>query len=91
MERLTPRDLRVVRDFLRECYALCDLDAFPRHTVSQLQTVVPAAATSYTEVNLRTGADRVGRGPPQGDTPDLRAIERSGKLNLTTAHPLIGR
>jgi len=53
MERLKHRDLRALLDFLRECYAIRDLDNFPTHVISALPRLVPSETTTYNEVNPR--------------------------------------
>jgi DNA-binding CsgD family transcriptional regulator/PAS domain-containing protein len=53
VERLKQRDLRTVLEFLREIYAVQDLDAFAAHLVSALPQVVRSHITSYNEVNAR--------------------------------------
>ncbi len=53
MERLTHRDLRAILEFIRQCYAIRDLDHFPAHVISVLPKVVPSEITSYNEANPR--------------------------------------
>lgn len=53
MERLSQKDIRALLEFLRDSYALRDLDAFATHVVSALSRVVPADITTYNEVNPR--------------------------------------
>ena len=53
MEGLRTRELRAVSGFIREMYALRDLEDFQEQVLSALPGVVPADYISYNEVNPR--------------------------------------
>jgi len=53
LEQLRPRDFRALLEFLREAYALRDLDGFVSHLLSSLSELVPAEATVYNEYNFK--------------------------------------
>jgi DNA-binding CsgD family transcriptional regulator len=55
MDRLTSKQLKQLLDFLRAGYACHDQEAFVTHLLGGISTLIPAEATSYSEVDLRTG------------------------------------
>lgn len=55
MDRLTPKQLRDLLDFLRAGYTCHDQEAFVTHLLSGISTLIPSEVTSYTEIDLRTG------------------------------------
>lgn len=65
MERLSGRDLQGVLDFLRDVYALRDLQAFSEHLLRALPKLVPSEITTYNEVNPRRSRV-VWTGHPEG-------------------------
>jgi DNA-binding CsgD family transcriptional regulator len=86
LERLATRDLRTLLDFLRDVYAVQNLNDFLRHVVSGLGTVVPSDSTSYNEVNLRLQRNTFVADPPDAFTfPDHQRIFQ----HHIPEHPLI--
>ena len=59
MERLTNKDLRALLEFLKECYGVCDLDAFAQRVISKLPKIVPSEILTYNEINPRRRRARV--------------------------------
>lgn len=53
MRQLGDRDVQRLLEFLRQAYAIRNLDAFPAHVISALPKPVPSEITSYNEVNPR--------------------------------------
>jgi DNA-binding CsgD family transcriptional regulator len=47
MQRLRPRDLRALAEYVRDTYTLRDLGAFPHHIVRILRQVIPADCAWY--------------------------------------------
>ena len=87
MDRLPRRDLRSLDEFLRECYAIRNLQAFPHHILSGLPKLVRSEITTYNEFDSRRA--RVTRlwDPPDADFPDSKKIfERHIREHPVIAH-----
>lgn len=84
MVRLTSRDLRAGLTFLRETYALRDLDAFAHHMIAGLPALVGSDYTSYNEVDVRAGRNRGIVNPPQVEPRLQETFNRH-----ISEHPLI--
>lgn len=72
MDRLTSQDLQTLMEFVRDAYALRDVDGFSAHVVEALPRLVRSDHTSYAEIDF--GSRRVvrvsnpsGRGFPDAD------------------------
>src|SRR5947208_12978804 len=63
MERLKVRDLRVLLDFVRRCYAAQNLDELVKALTSELADLIPADITGYAEADLQNRRIRL-RGSP---------------------------
>lgn len=53
VDQLKQKDFQALLDFLRDSYAIRDLDGFVAHVVSGLPKLVPADATVYNEYNFK--------------------------------------
>lgn len=53
MELLNKKDFQVLHDFIREGYAIHDLDNFARWVISKLPKIVPAKIITHNEINPR--------------------------------------
>ncbi len=85
IERLTKKDLLALLEFIRESYAICDLDTFAHRVISRLSKLVPSEIISYNEVNLRRRRDRYLAYPQDAYTPAENKIFEQHMQE----HPLI--
>jgi len=53
LDQLEQKDFQALLDFLRDSYAIHDLDSFVAHVVSSLPKLVPSDATVYNEYNFK--------------------------------------
>jgi DNA-binding CsgD family transcriptional regulator len=72
MGRLLPQDFRALLEFLRELYALRDLEAFRAHFLSALPRIVPSEVTTYDEMNPTKKESKDWSNPPEAFTPTLK-------------------
>jgi DNA-binding CsgD family transcriptional regulator len=70
MERLGQRDLGAFLSFLREIYAVPDLESFATNVVSMLPKVIPSEWTSYNEVNPQSRTLTWAMEPIPSDFPE---------------------
>ena len=72
MKRLTGTQLQRLLEFIRTAYELRDLDAFVRHAVQTLPSVVPSDLTIYGELNPRRRRFHWVWDPPQRTFPSAQ-------------------
>jgi len=53
VDQLKQKDFQALLDFLRDSYAIHDLDGFVAHALSNLPKLVPSEATVYNEYNFK--------------------------------------
>jgi len=85
VEPLRERDLRRVLDFLREAYALRDVDGFLEYLIAGIPGLVPSDFTSYTAFTPRGLVARIAR-------PADRVSPQTDRLFEQTMHenPVVG-
>lgn len=66
------QDFRALLEFLKELYALRDLEAFRAHLLSALPKVVPSEVTTYDEMNPTKKESKDRSDPPEAFTPTLK-------------------
>ena len=84
MLRLRSREVQATLEFLREAYALRDLETFARYAISAVPKLVASDHTSYNEVNPRAGRDHIFCEPTDFYRHLLPTFERH-----ISEHPLI--
>lgn len=74
MERLTRRDLRPLLEFLRETYAVLDLDDFTAHVNAGLPRLIPCEIATWNEINPGRRRVRYLIHPAERDLPGSREV-----------------